>query len=93
VGPFALSAPGALEGLVERAGLQPGAAGEVPTPYVYPDVETAVRAQAASGPAVRAAAQAGDAALTEALTEVMRRFRRGGRVRLDNVFRYVIAWT
>jgi len=58
-GQFALSAPGALEALVEGAGLRAGATGEVPTPYVYPDVETAVRAQSASGPAVRAAAHAG----------------------------------
>jgi SAM-dependent methyltransferase len=92
-GPFALSAPGALETLVEGAGLRAGATGEVPTPYVYPDVATAVRAQSASGPAVRAAAHAGDAALQDALTAVMHRYRRDGGVRLDNVFRYVLAWT
>jgi hypothetical protein len=34
-GPFALSVPGALESLVESAGLRPGASGEVPTPYGY----------------------------------------------------------
>ena len=92
-GQFALSAPGALEALVEGAGLRAGATGEVPTPYVYPDVETAVRAQSASGPAVRAAAHAGDVALHAALTEVMRRYQRDGGVRLDNVFRYVVAWS
>jgi len=50
-GPFALSVPGALEALVEPAGLRAGAVGEVPTPYVWPDVATAVRAQSSSGPA------------------------------------------
>ncbi len=92
-GPFALSAPGALEALVEGAGLRAAEDGEVPTPYGYPDVATAVRAQAATGPAVRAAAHAGEQAVTAALTEVMLRYRRDGGVRLDNVFRYVIAWT
>jgi hypothetical protein len=43
------------------------------TPYIYPDVETAVRAQRASGPAVRAAQHAGEEALLVALTEVMAR--------------------
>jgi hypothetical protein len=65
----------------------------VPPPYVYPDVATAVRARSASGPAVRAAAHAGDAAVQDALTAVMRRYRRDGEVRLDSVFRYVVAWS
>jgi hypothetical protein len=64
----------------------------VPTPYVYPDVETAVRAQRCSGPAVRAARHAGPAAVRAALTEVMARYRQpDGTVRLDNVFRYLVA--
>jgi SAM-dependent methyltransferase len=93
-GPFALSAPGALENLVEPAGLRAGATGEVPTPYVYPDVETAVRAQLSSGPAVWAIEHSGEDALRTALTEVMQRHQHdGGEVRLDNVFRYLIAWT
>src|SRR5689334_4479907 len=92
-GPFALSGPGALEALVTGAGLRVGVDGEVPTPYAYPDVATAVRAQAATGPAVRAAAHSGEAAVTDALTAVMRRYRRDGGVRLDNVFRYLIACT
>jgi SAM-dependent methyltransferase len=93
-GPFALSAPGALEALVEPAGLRAGAVGEVPTPYVYPDVATAVRAQSASGPAVKAIAHSGQDALRDALTVVMARHQRDdGEVRLDNVFRYLVAWT
>jgi SAM-dependent methyltransferase len=93
-GPFALSAPGALEALVEQAGLRAGAVGEVPTPYVWPDVATAVRAQSASGPAVKAIEHSGEDALRDALTAVMTRHQRGGgEVRLDNVFRYLIAWT
>jgi SAM-dependent methyltransferase len=93
-GPFALSHPGALEDLVRSAGLRAGQAGEVPTPYTYPNVETAVRAQSASGPAVRAAHYAGPEALRDALARVMRGYRQpDGAVRLDNVFRYLIATT
>jgi SAM-dependent methyltransferase len=92
-GPFALSGSGALEALVENAGLAAGEIGEVPTPYGYPDVATAVRAQSASGPAVRAAGHAGEDALHAALTEVMTRYQRDGGVRFENVFRFVIAWT
>jgi SAM-dependent methyltransferase len=91
-GPFALSQPGALEALVESAGLTPGETGEVPTPYIYPDVETAVLAQTASGPAVRAAQHAGQQALHAALMTVMSGYRQpDGTVRLDNIFRYLIA--
>jgi SAM-dependent methyltransferase len=93
-GPFALSPPGALEALVEPAGLRAGATGDVPTPYIYPDVATAVRAQLSSGPAARAIEHSGEDALRDALTSVMERHQRvDGEVRLDNVFRYLIAWT
>ena len=93
-GPFALSQPGALEDLVESAGLLAGEAGEVPTPYCYPDVQTAVRAQLASGPAARARQHAGEQAVEDALTEVMTSYRQpDGSVRLDNVFRYLVATT
>jgi hypothetical protein len=89
-----LSAPGASEALVASAGLRAGPAGEVPTPYAYDDVASAVPAQSASGPAVRAAAHAGAEALTQALTPVMERYQRpDGTVRLDNVFRFLIAAT
>jgi SAM-dependent methyltransferase len=92
-GPFALSAPGALETLVEPAGLRPGATGEIPTPYLYPDVATAVRAQSSSGPATRAIQHSGEQALRDALTAVMKHHQHDDGVRLNNVFRYLIAWT
>lgn len=93
-GPFALSRPGALEELVATAGLQPEQTGEVPTPYIYPDVTTAVQAQSSSGPAVRAANHAGPDALRTTLTDVLAGYRQpDGTVRLDNVFRYIVATT
>ena len=91
-GPFALAAPGALEALVEGAGLTAQKVIEVPTPYEFADIETAVRGQLSSGPA-RAAIEhtsrdAVSAALTEALTPVV---RADGTIRLDNVFKVVIT--
>jgi len=40
-GPHALSAPGELEDLAQRAGLPPGHAAEFSTRWEYPDRETA----------------------------------------------------
>lgn len=91
-GPFALSAPGRLEELVSAAGLKPVDDGEVPVPFEYPDLDTAVRAHLASGPARRAIEHAGfdatEAALRAALTPSV---RPDGTSRHDNAFRYVVA--
>ena len=91
-GPFALAAAGALELLVEGAGLTAERAIDVPTPYSHPDVETAVRAHLASGPARRAIESAGLEAVRDALTQVCEEARRDdGSVCFDNVFKVVIA--
>jgi SAM-dependent methyltransferase len=91
-GPFALAAPGALEGLVEGAGLTAGRIIDVPTPYTHADVETAVRSHLASGPARRAIERAGLEATREALSRVCETARReDGSVNFDNVFKIVIA--
>jgi SAM-dependent methyltransferase len=66
-GPFALSAPGKLEELAERAGLVPERADEVPTPLVYPDLDTAVRTQLSSGPARLAIRHADEPSTRQAL--------------------------
>src|SRR5205085_4945187 len=70
-GPFALAAPGALEKLVESAGLTAVDVIDVPTPYVYPDVNTAVQGQLASGPARMAITKAGPDATAQALTAAL----------------------
>ena len=91
-GPFALSAPGKLEELVAAAGLAPQQAGEVPTPFNYPDLATALRAQLASGPARRAVEHAGLDATTEAILTAMESSRQAdGSYRQNNAFRYVIS--
>ena len=91
-GPFALAAPGALEQLVERAGLVAERAMDVSTPYTHPDVETAVRSHLASGPARRAIVTAGLDATHDALARVCESARRAdGSVRFDNVFKVLLA--
>src|SRR5712692_10306338 len=70
-GPFALAAPGALEALVEGAGLTTECAIDVPTPYIYPDLDTATRGQLSSGPARMAINTAGLEATTSAIREAL----------------------
>ena len=91
-GPFALAAPGALEALVESAGLAAQRALEVATPFVYADLATAVRASLSSGPARVAIEQAGAAPVGETATDALRQFLQAdGSVRLENVMRFVIC--
>jgi SAM-dependent methyltransferase len=91
-GPFALSAPGALEALAEKAGLAPIQADEVPTPFVYADLETGWRATAASGPATRAIQAAGETALRHTVMPVLEKYQQpDGSIRLDNAFRYLVS--
>ena len=91
-GPFALSAPGALEALVEGAGLTAEEAIEVSTPFVYVDLASALRATVASGPGRIAIDHAGADAVREALSAALAPFTApDGEVRLDNVFRVVVA--
>ncbi|HVL99478.1 MAG TPA: class I SAM-dependent methyltransferase [Egibacteraceae bacterium] len=91
-GPFALAAPGALEALVESATLTVERALEVPTPFTWPDVGTAVRANLSPGPARAAINHSGIDRVRDALTAVFEACTGpDGSVRLDNVFRVVVA--
>jgi len=91
-GPFALSIPGALEALVERAGLVPVRAATVDVRFDFEDSRAAMRALKSSGPAIRAVRHAGDAAVTDAVEKAMRQYRGSdGHFRFDNQFRYLIA--
>jgi SAM-dependent methyltransferase len=91
-GPFALAAPGALEALVERAGLTAEQAFEVATPFTYADADSAVRAGLSSGPARAAIGHVGVERTTGAVAAVIEQFTRAdGTVRIDNVMRTVIA--
>lgn len=91
-GPFALAAPGALEALVESAGLTAQRALEVATPFVYADLAIAVRGTLSSGPARAAIEHAGAERARETVTDALRQFvHADGSVRLDNVMRVVIC--
>jgi hypothetical protein len=93
-GPFALAAPGMLEQLVGSAGLSAQQVIDVPTPYIYPDLATAVRGQMSSGPARKATEVAGSDALRAALIDAFATSTLpDGSIRLDNVFKIVIART
>lgn len=91
-GPFALSEPGRLEDLLSSAGLTPVGSGDVPSPFVFADLDTAVRANLASGPARRAIDHAGRGATEEAIRAALAPAQRpDGSVRHENEFRFVIA--
>lgn len=81
-----------VEDLLTGAGLIPAGSGGVECPFVYPDLETGWRGQAAAGPLRKAIEVAGEAAVREACVNVHGDFRQpDGSYRLENVFRYVIG--
>ncbi len=91
-GPFALSAPGRVERLLQQAGLAPLTSGEVDCPFEFPDLETAVRGGMSSGSAAAAIRQAGAEAVQQAIIESLAPFRTSeGSYHQRNRFRYVIA--
>jgi len=88
--PGALSAPGALAAVVERAGLRVVDEGDVACPFVFPSSEIAWRANASAGPVQPAIAHSGEAAVRATFTEASRRHARpDGSIRFENVFRWV----
>jgi len=90
--PLAISTPGVVEELLADAGLSPGAVGEVPCPFVYPDLATGWRGQSSIGPFRRAIDMAGEEVVQDTFVEVLSQFRQpDGSYRQENVFRYIIA--
>ena len=86
----ALAAPGALAGVLERAGLRVIDHGEVACPFVFPSAEISWRANASAGVNQLAIAQSGEAAVRTALAEADRGHRRpDGSIRYENVFLWV----
>jgi SAM-dependent methyltransferase len=91
-GPFALSAPGALEELATAAGLTPHIASEVACPWIYPDLDTALRALLSAGPAVKAIQTSGEAATRTAVEAAIAPFQDdNGGYTIGSAFRYLIA--
>jgi len=91
-GPFALSGEGALEALVEQAGLTPRSVEDVECPLEYPDLKTALRGLLSAGPAVKAIQTLGEIRVREAVTTAIGQFKLSvGGYRLENTFRFLIS--
>jgi hypothetical protein len=88
--PGALSEPGALAALLERAGLRVVEQGEVACPFVFASGETSWRANASAGVNQMAIAHSGEAAVRAAYAEMDRAHTRpDGSIRYDNLFLWV----
>ena len=85
--PGALSQPGALAAVLQRAGLRVVDEGETACPFVFPSAETSWRAHRSAGPNQIAIAHSGEDAVRAVYAEVDRRHTRpDGTIRYDNVF-------
>ncbi len=91
-GPFALSAPGALEDLAIEAGLAPHDAEEVACPWHFADLESALSAMLAAGPAIKAIRTAGEDRVRRAVAAAIAPFAQpsGGYV-IGSAFRYLLT--
>jgi hypothetical protein len=91
-GPFALSAAGALENLVEQADWKVVGSSETDCPFAYKDLETHWQAQRSGGPLQVAIRAVGEERLRAAVEQAVQPYRTTtGGVRLENRFRYVTA--
>jgi SAM-dependent methyltransferase len=93
-GPWALSAPGALEALLAQAGLTTEDAGTANVLMTFPDEATALRGLLSAGVSVRAIRAVGEDAMRRAAREAIAPYLRSdGTYRLANEFRFVVART
>lgn len=91
-GPFALSAAGALEALVAKAGLKPGVVQTVVTVVRFPDESTALDGLLASGVAERAIRNSGEAAMRDGIAAAIRPSRRSdGSYAFSNEWRFLVS--
>jgi SAM-dependent methyltransferase len=85
--PGALSAPGALAEVLERAGLRVVEQGETACPFVFASGDASWRANASAGVNQLALAHSGEAAVRAAFAEMdQARARPDGSIRYENVF-------
>ncbi|MDQ2736314.1 MAG: hypothetical protein M3Y55_15295 [Pseudomonadota bacterium] len=91
-GPFALSDETKLKVLATDAGLTPLAVVDVPCPWIYPDLETALQGLLSAGPAERAIRASSFERARDAVTAAIAAYRSpSGAYRLNNTFRYLIS--
>lgn len=91
-GPFALSAPGDLEDLLEAGGFEPVEERRVPTPMTYVDREHYLRGVLGMGPGQGVLRRVDEETVAAALLEAGEPFRQyDGAYRFENTFRVVGA--
>lgn len=74
-GPFALSAPGKLAAFAASGGLETTEVMDIESPWIYPDLDRALRGLASSGVAARAIRHVGATAVDEAHAKAVAPFR------------------
>ncbi len=91
-GPFALSAPGQLEALLNDTGFVCEEVRFVETPWVYANRDVAVRAFLSAGPGTQARLAVGAEKLLATLQSAVEPYCRvDGSYRLENVFKIVVG--
>ena len=91
-GPFALSDESKLKALASEAGLIPGVVVDVSCPWVYPDLETALRGMLSAGPAERAVRASSFERARDAVAAAIECYRTASSgYCLNNAFRYLVA--
>jgi SAM-dependent methyltransferase len=91
-GPFALSDEAKLKALAMDAGLTPLAVVDVQCPWIYPDLDTALRGMLSAGPVERAIRTSALERVRDAVAGAILQYRSStGGYRMNNVFRYLIA--
>jgi SAM-dependent methyltransferase len=81
-----------LEDLARGAGLRPDGSGRVSCPFGYPDLASAVRGLLSTGLFDAAVAATDQQQVEKEIAEALHPYRRpDGTIRMDNVFRYLIA--
>jgi SAM-dependent methyltransferase len=90
--PGALSQPGELAAVLQRAGLRVVEEGEVACPFVFPSAEISWRAHRSAGPNQLAIGHSGEDAVQAVYAEVDRAHTRpDGTIRYENVFLWAAA--
>jgi hypothetical protein len=87
-----LSDESKLKALVSEAGLTPIEVVDVECPWIYPNLDIALRAMLSAGPAERAIRNSGMDRAREAVANAIAPYLKpSGQYHLSNKFRYLIA--
>jgi SAM-dependent methyltransferase len=91
-GPFALSDEAKLRAFAAEAGVAPLTVIDVSCPWIYPNLETALKGMLSAGPAERAIRASSMQQASDAIAGAIAPYRTAsGAYHLNNVFRYLIA--